>query len=90
MGVPGLPDIGLLGSGLKHASPANVSAAYNLHVSLIWLLLGLTLIHVLAALFHHFIVKDATLVKMLPGPISRTRFDKTNQADALGNQTDRL
>lgn len=69
MGVPGLPDVNLLGAGLEGASPADVGAAYNLHVSLIWLLLGLILVHVLAALFHHFILRDATLVRMLPGPV---------------------
>ena len=65
-GLPGLPDVRLLGAAIEGAPPPDVAAAYSLHVSLIWLLLLLVLIHVLAALFHHFVLRDATLVKMLP------------------------
>ena len=85
MGVPALPDVNLLGAGLKGVSPADVGAAYNLHVSLIWLLLGLVLVHVLAALFHHFILRDATLVRMLPGPIETKAPRQVDRIDGDTN-----
>ena len=38
----------------------------NIHVTLIWVLLGVVSLHALAALLHHFYHKDDVLRKMLP------------------------
>ena len=73
IGVPGLPDINQLALGTAGARPANPAVAYSLHRVLPWLLLGLILVHVAGALFHHFIARDETLTRMLPGPARRRR-----------------
>lgn len=39
----------------------------HLHGIMVWVLLTALALHVLAALHHHFIVKDRTLLRMLPG-----------------------
>jgi cytochrome b561 len=47
----------------------NVDAAVihrNLHIWLGWLLFAVLVLHLSAALWHHFIRRDATLVQMLP------------------------
>ena len=38
------------------------------HVGIAWTLLGLVVLHVSAALWHHFRMRDSVLVAMLPGP----------------------
>lgn len=38
------------------------------HVAIAWTLLGLVVLHVSAALWHHFRLRDSVLVAMLPGP----------------------
>ena len=38
----------------------------HLHGTMVWILLGAVVIHVLAALYHHFVMKDRTLIRMLP------------------------
>lgn len=48
------------------ASPAAGSAAHDAHELLGFALLGLAVLHILAALRHHLIVRDVTLVRMLP------------------------
>jgi cytochrome b561 len=58
-GLLPLPAIGSKGSPLIHAFG-------QLHSLFAWILLGLIALHVLAALFHHLIVKDDTLRRMLP------------------------
>jgi cytochrome b561 len=40
----------------------------SLHVALAWLLAALVVLHVLAALKHHFIDRDDVLARMLPRP----------------------
>ncbi len=42
-----------------------LNKAGQTHKYLSWVLIGLVAIHVLAALFHHFVVKDRTLVRMI-------------------------
>ncbi len=39
----------------------------ELHGTMVWILLGAVALHVIAALYHHFILRDATLRRMLPG-----------------------
>jgi cytochrome b561 len=73
VGVPGLPDINLLSAGISSTEPANAAIAYNLHRVLPWVLLALIMLHVAAALFHHFVVRDATLTSMLPSPARRRK-----------------
>lgn len=66
MSVPGLPNIDLLGSGLSIGRPIDAMTAYHVHVFFVWTLLALISLHVMAALFHHFVVRDAILVRMIP------------------------
>jgi len=47
-------------------SPAAAGAAHDGHEILGFALLALVVLHVLAALRHHLILRDATLVRMLP------------------------
>jgi cytochrome b561 len=44
------------------------AALTEVHVALTWLLLGLLVLHVAAALKHHFIDRDDVLRRMLPWP----------------------
>jgi cytochrome b561 len=46
------------------------------HKYLCWVLAGLVVIHLLAALFHHFFVKDRTLVRMI-------KVEKSNPGSSL-------
>ena len=49
-----------------HGSKAFVHAAFDVHGTVAIILIVLISIHVLAALFHHFIRKDNILIRMLP------------------------
>ena len=40
--------------------------AYFIHTTLAWLMIGLAVMHIAAALKHHFIDKDAILTRILP------------------------
>ncbi|MBB5209441.1 cytochrome b [Chiayiivirga flava] len=40
--------------------------AHDMHETGIWILLALLAAHIGAALYHHFVVRDRTLVRMLP------------------------
>ena len=54
--------------------PKNIDWAYVLqpaHVWLAWLMLAVVGIHAAAALWHHFVRRDATLVQMIPGEARR-------------------
>ncbi len=66
MAVPGLPDIDRLGTGLSIGGPISATTAYHVHVVLVWTLLALISLHVLAALVHHFVVRDTILIRMIP------------------------
>ena len=60
---------------LPRAVPRSLStaaAADDLHVTLQWALYGLIALHVAAALYHQFIVKDGILLRMWP---RRSRAD---------------
>ena len=52
----------------KLAAPdeAIAGAAHGAHEWLFWLLIALVLAHAGAALYHHFVQRDATLARMLP------------------------
>ena len=48
-------------------------AAHDIHEIGVWILLALLTAHIGAALWHHFIVRDRTLVRMLPGQLEPPR-----------------
>ena len=55
---------------LPNIVPRDLSLAANadnLHVTAQWALYGLVLLHVAAALYHQFIVKDGVLLRLWPG-----------------------
>jgi cytochrome b561 len=66
MSVPGLPNVDLLGAGVPIGRPISAMTAYQVHVFFVWTLLALIALHVMAALFHHLILRDAILVRMIP------------------------
>ena len=51
------------------ASPAGMAAG-DLHNNFAFVLLGLIVLHVVAALYHHFVLHDRVLRRMLPGAVS--------------------
>jgi cytochrome b561 len=55
-----LPPLSATGSGFGHE-------AGDIHALLTWVLLALIGVHVLAALYHHFVLRDDTLSRMMPG-----------------------
>ncbi|HEY3916950.1 MAG TPA: cytochrome b [Stellaceae bacterium] len=52
---------------LAGASPALAGRTGDIHTLVSYLLLGLVGLHVLAALYHHFWLRDRVLSRMLPG-----------------------
>jgi cytochrome b561 len=55
---------------LPPLSPAESNsghAAGDIHIVMAWVLIVLVAGHVLAALYHHFVLRDGTLRKMMPG-----------------------
>lgn len=50
---------------LSDFSGATVDLAGKLHKYLAWLIIGLAIVHSLAALYHHFVKRDRTLIRML-------------------------
>ena len=69
--VPGLPDVNALSLGTGTTTPADVAAAYRVHVALAWIIIGLIALHVAASLFHHLFLKSDILHRMLPGRLPR-------------------
>ena len=65
--VPGLPDVNMLSFGIGSTTPADVGTAYQVHVTLAWMIIGLISLHVSAALFQHVFLKNDVLQRMLPG-----------------------
>ncbi|UAJ12579.1 cytochrome b [Polymorphobacter megasporae] len=45
---------------------ASAGGAHFIHVNLAWLMVGLAVLHILAALRHRFIERDGVLTRMLP------------------------
>jgi cytochrome b561 len=59
-------------------SAQNIDRAGAIHKYLAWGLMGIVLLHAAAALFHHFIKRDTTLVRMLK-PVNRAKsFSSTD------------
>lgn len=58
-GLFNLPD--LIGK-----NPELAKTAFLTHVTMAYIFIGLLVIHTLAALFHHFVLKDNVMVRMLP------------------------
>jgi cytochrome b561 len=83
MTVPGLPNIDRLGSGLSIGGPIRATTAYHVHVFFVWTLLALISLHVLAALFHHFVVRDTILIRMIP--VLGKRAGATSASHAIAN-----
>ena len=81
--VPGLPDVNILSFGIDSTTPADVGAAYQVHVILAWMIIGLISLHVSAALFNHVFLKNDVLQRMLPGRIP----PKTTQNSGHGKAT---
>ncbi|MBS0575850.1 MAG: cytochrome b [Proteobacteria bacterium] len=52
---------------LWHADPQLKHYAHTFHETAFWLLMALVALHAAAALKHHFVDRDATLARMLPG-----------------------
>lgn len=52
---------------LLHKNPPLGEALTEVHVTLVWMLLGLVALHVAAALKHHFVNRDDVLSRMTPG-----------------------
>lgn len=63
--VPRLPNIDRLGSSFSIGHPVG-AMTYHVHVFFVWSLLALISLHVMAALFHHFVFRDTILVRMIP------------------------
>jgi cytochrome b561 len=83
MTVPGLPNIDRLGSGLSIGGPIRATTAYHVHVFFVWTLLALISLHVLAVLFHHFVVRDTILIRMIP--VLGKRAGATSASHAIAN-----
>jgi cytochrome b561 len=52
------------------------------HAQLGWVLLGLIGLHALAALYHHYVLRDHVLRAMLPRPAARAEMFATDEAEA--------
>ncbi|MBC7479546.1 MAG: cytochrome b [Pseudorhodobacter sp.] len=65
--VPGLPDVRVLSFGIGNSTTAGFGSAWQTHVILAWITIGLILMHVGAAIFNHFVLRNDTLRSMLPG-----------------------
>jgi cytochrome b561 len=59
-GIVPLPALAAKGTPWAHT-------AGDIHDFLVYVLLALIVLHIAAALYHHFIVRDRTLQRMLPG-----------------------
>jgi cytochrome b561 len=58
----GLPLPPLANKGDRWAHTAG-----DVHGFLVWVLLGLVILHVVAALYHHFFLRDKVMTRILPG-----------------------
>lgn len=59
-------------------SASNIDRAGAIHKYLAWGLMGIVLLHAGAALFHHFVKRDATLVRMLKPAKKTDSFSSTD------------
>lgn len=79
--VPGLPNVNELSLGMSDITLADVGAAYQVHVFMAWIIIALISLHVAAALFYHFILKNDTLKRMLPGRLRNCKTGITGKND---------
>ena len=54
-------------SGLVQITPTLRHTFAQWHGNVAWALVSLALVHALAALFHHYLLRDSVLRRMLPG-----------------------
>jgi cytochrome b561 len=59
-GIVPLPALAAKGTPWAHT-------AGDVHITLVYVLLGFIALHVAGALYHHFVLRDRTLQRMLPG-----------------------
>lgn len=83
--VPGLPNVNDLSLGMTDVNLADVGAAYQVHVFMAWTIMALISMHVAAALFHHFILKNDTLKHILPGRLRNTNTGASSTGGLANN-----
>ena len=83
--VPGLPNVNDLSLGMTDVNFADVGAAYQVHVFMAWTIIALISMHVAAVLLHHFILKNDTLKRMLPGRLRNTKTGASGKNDPANN-----
>lgn len=72
-GVPGLPDVRVLSFGIGNLTMVGFGAAWQTHATFAWITIGLILMHVGAAIFNHYVLRNDTLRSMLPGRLRNRR-----------------
>lgn len=85
--VPGLPNVNELSLGMSDINMPDVGAAYQVHVFMAWIIIALISLHVAASLFYHFVLKNDTLKRMLPGRLrnSKTGISGKNDRSRVSN-----
>ncbi|WP_286829330.1 MULTISPECIES: cytochrome b [Kordiimonas] len=68
-GLVELPHLPLFDSGVDRKALEHLFE--EIHESMAFVLIGILVLHVGAALYHHLVRKDATLVRMTPGAIHK-------------------
>jgi cytochrome b561 len=63
------------------ADEATTKTIFRVHYALAFLLTAIVLVHVSAALHHHFVRRDRTLLRMLPGSGSGRERDEVRMPD---------
>lgn len=71
--VPGLPDVRVLSFGIGNFTMVGFAAAWQTHVTFAWITIGLILMHLGAAIFNHYFLRNDTLRSMLPGRMRNQR-----------------
>lgn len=64
--------------------PKNMDWAYVLqpaHIWAAWIMFGVVALHAAAALWHHFVRRDATLIQMLPKPARKVSGEINSEAE---------
>lgn len=68
-----------LPSQTGHVNPGLKAFALTAHVTLFWILVAVLVVHVGAALWHHYDRRDDVLKRMLPGTRGHTQIRETMQ-----------
>lgn len=62
---------------IASANPGLSNVAHNIHETLFWILIAVVVVHIGAALKHHFVDRDSVLLRMLPfGRVRQSRLYK--------------